>query len=430
MIVKGRHDSISAGNGRQRFSTGCRPADRPDHLRIAGADAVLPGDPARTCAGGGVRAWPAGGGSGSGNDLRLGLCARVFDLRAAVGPLRTQADPRAGDGRAGDCYGGARGRAIAADRGGAPLCAGSCRGKLRGRSPGLHTARPFHARWRATGIGAISTAFLSAGILGQVYAQGVALRLGWRWVFGLAAPAFAIAAIAMAVVLLEPVRDGQSVSLGQRYRELGGLALRRNLALPNAAAFWVLLSFVAMYAALAPILKGQFGLDDTGVLLVRLAGLPAILLAPLAGWLVGRQGAPRVAVVGYLLAAVGLAAEAISVGVLGALVIASVIFVLGVADHRARGDRVDREPRRLISGWSAGSQRRCGFRRSLVRPAGCPAANRVYRPDARARGDARGRGRPGGDQQPLNGRRHCLGIVARATDQSMSRCDRSLEVQE
>ena len=185
-------------------------------------------------------------------------------------------------------------------------------------------------RWRATGIGAISTAFLSAGILGQVYAQGVALRIGWRWVFGLAAPAFAIAAIAIAVVLLD-IRHGQPESLGHRYRELGRLAIRRDLALPNAASFWVLLSFVAMYAALAPILRNQFGLDDAGVLLVRLAGLPAILLAPLAGWLVGRQGAPRVAVVGYLLAAVGLAAEAMSVGVLGALVIASVVFVLGVA---------------------------------------------------------------------------------------------------
>src|SRR5918995_1965519 len=33
-------------------------------------------------------------------------------------------------------------------------------------------------RWRPTGIGAISTAFLTAGILGQVYAQAVALTLG------------------------------------------------------------------------------------------------------------------------------------------------------------------------------------------------------------------------------------------------------------
>lgn len=186
-------------------------------------------------------------------------------------------------------------------------------------------------RWRSTGIGAMSTAFLSAGILGQVYAQGVAEALGWRWVFGLAAPAFVIAAIAMAMILLEPPRSGEPASLGQKYRQLAGLAIQRKLVLPNVASIPVLLSFVAMYAALGPLLQNDFGLSDTSVLYVRLAGLPAILLAPLAGWLVGRHGPTRVAVVGYLLAALGLAAEAISIGSLWLLVIASVVFVLGIA---------------------------------------------------------------------------------------------------
>jgi MFS family permease len=93
----------------------------------------------------------------------------------------------------------------------------------------------------------------------------------------------------------------------------------------------VLLTFVGMYAALGPLLQNQFRLDHTSVLLVRLAGLPAILLAPVAGWLIGRFGAVRVGVFGFLIAATGLVAEAISVGALWALVIASVIFVLGVA---------------------------------------------------------------------------------------------------
>jgi YNFM family putative membrane transporter len=56
-----------------------------------------------------------------------------------------------------------------------------------------------------------------------------------------------------------------------------------------------------------------------------------MLLAPLAGWLVGRRGGTQVAIVGYLLAAAGLAALAISVGSLWALVIASVVFVAGIA---------------------------------------------------------------------------------------------------
>jgi MFS family permease len=186
-------------------------------------------------------------------------------------------------------------------------------------------------RWRSTGIGAMSTAFLSAGILGQVYAQAVADALSHRWVFGLAAPALALAALAMAMILIEPPRSVDPTSLRQTYRTLRALAVRRDLALVNAGSFPVLLSFVGMYAALGPLLQTQFKLDHTSVLLVRLAGLPAMLLAPFAGWLVGRFGATRVAMVGFLLAAAGLVAEAISVSVLWALTAASVIFVLGVA---------------------------------------------------------------------------------------------------
>ena len=161
-------------------------------------------------------------------------------------------------------------------------------------------------RWRSTGIGAVSTAFLVAGILGQVYAQAVAQALGWRWVIGLAVPARS-----------RRDRDGNhpdraapqqaSQQLGQKYRELGALAKRRELALPFMACATVLLSFVAMYAALGPLLRARFGLDDTGLLLVRLAALPAIMLAPLAGWLVGRFGPVRICVGGFLLAATGLA---------------------------------------------------------------------------------------------------------------------------
>ena len=186
-------------------------------------------------------------------------------------------------------------------------------------------------RWRSTGIGAMSTAFLSAGIIGQVYAQAVVDALGWRWVFGLAAPAFLIAAIAIATILIEPPRSPEPASLGQKYRGLLALAAKRELLLVNAASFPVIMSFVGMYAALGPLLQNQFRLDPTGVLLVRLAGLPAILLAPVAGWLARHYGATRVAVVGFLLATVGLVAEAIAVHALWALVMASVIFVLGVA---------------------------------------------------------------------------------------------------
>src|SRR5918993_4992829 len=44
-------------------------------------------------------------------------------------------------------------------------------------------------RWRPTGIGAVSTAFLTAGILGQIYAQAVAQNPRRGRGFGPAAPA-------------------------------------------------------------------------------------------------------------------------------------------------------------------------------------------------------------------------------------------------
>src|SRR5215210_2131512 len=128
-------------------------------------------------------------------------------------------------------------------------------------------------RWRATGIGAVSTAFLVAGILGQVYAQAVARALGWRWVFGLAAPAFAVAVVGLATVLVEPSRGRPPVRLAQMYRGLGRLARQRQMFFPFLACLTVLLSFVAMYAMLGPLLASRFGLNDTGVLPVRLAGL-------------------------------------------------------------------------------------------------------------------------------------------------------------
>ena len=88
-------------------------------------------------------------------------------------------------------------------------------------------------RWRATGIGAMSTAFLSAGILGQVYAQASCGRSGWRWVFGLAAPAFVIAAIAIATICWSRLASGSPPAWVRNIARLAALAFRRELMLPE-----------------------------------------------------------------------------------------------------------------------------------------------------------------------------------------------------
>lgn len=186
-------------------------------------------------------------------------------------------------------------------------------------------------RWRSTGVGAVATAFLVAGIVGQVYAQVVAQALGWRWVFGLAAPAFALCAVGMRRILIELPLERSPARLAQRYRELVALAREPRLSLVYTAACTVLLSFVAMYASLGPLLETRFGLDHGEVLLVRLAGLPGMVLSPLAGWLVGRFGATRVTVTGFVVAATGLIVQAIMAATLWGLVLGSAVFVAGIA---------------------------------------------------------------------------------------------------
>jgi MFS family permease len=97
-------------------------------------------------------------------------------------------------------------------------------------------------RLRSVGIGAISTAFLVVGIVGQVYAQAVALgvragRTRVRLGYGRSGHGSGRTC---------PPRPARE--LGRKYRELGALAVRRELALSYTACCTVLLSFVAMFA--------------------------------------------------------------------------------------------------------------------------------------------------------------------------------------
>ena len=82
------------------------------------------------------------------------------------------------------------------------------------------------AQRRVTAVGAMSTAFLVAGIFGQVLAAWLALRWSWTWVF-LATGACLFAATALAaVVIKEPVRASIDGHLWHRFIALGRLALQ------------------------------------------------------------------------------------------------------------------------------------------------------------------------------------------------------------
>ena len=186
-------------------------------------------------------------------------------------------------------------------------------------------------RLRALAIGAMSTAFLTAGIIGQVVAQTVAEQLGWSWLFAGSAVVLAGCVLLALVLVREPRGRTPSGDLGQQFTAVARLLGRRTVVFLCAAHVTLLLAFVAMYTALGGHLAGLGHGSDT-VLLLRLVALPGMVMSlatgPLTRLLGGVAGVARA---GYLLAAGGLLAQAAVSGSLVGTAVTSIVFVTGTA---------------------------------------------------------------------------------------------------
>ena len=182
---------------------------------------------------------------------------------------------------------------------------------------------------RARAIGAMSTSFLVAGIVGQVLASLVALHLGWRWFFPLCAGLLAVALVVILAVVHDAARTPGSSLRGQ-FQALGRLALRPAVLALSLAHLTLLMVFVAMYTGIGGHLE-SLGMRPSTIILIRLAALPAMFLSLGAGALATRWSWPQVARLGFGLSALGMLGEALLAGSLMGLVAASVVYVAGVA---------------------------------------------------------------------------------------------------
>jgi YNFM family putative membrane transporter len=183
---------------------------------------------------------------------------------------------------------------------------------------------PVHKR--AVGLAWISSAFLMAGIGGQAYALWLDEVLGWHWVFWLCAPL--LLAVAVLVPRL-PAPPRQAV--GVRLRDAIGLLRRPPLLMGYLAAVTLLFAFVGMYSGLNAAAHDRYGITGVGpLLLLRLAGLPGVVLCLFAARIIDRHGPHRVGLASFALSAIGLTVEALA-HPLWALLVGSALFVAGLA---------------------------------------------------------------------------------------------------
>lgn len=185
-------------------------------------------------------------------------------------------------------------------------------------------------RRRPVAIGAMSTAFLVAGITGQVLASAVSLTLGWDWVFGLCGIVLAACLTGLAILVIEPCRDATPGGLAHRFAAMGRVAVMPRVLLLALAHLTLLLGFVAMYTGLGPHLE-ILGLDASQVIWLRLVGLPGMFASLAVGPLAARLGTAGVARLGFTIAALGLATEALFSGSLAGVAVTSLVYATGVA---------------------------------------------------------------------------------------------------
>lgn len=192
-----------------------------------------------------------------------------------------------------------------------------------------YIAEAVEPRRRALSIGAISTAFLVAGIVGQVVPQALANWAGWTSAFLVSAAVLALCGAAIFVFVREPGR-APGLGLGRQFRQIGRLIRLPAMLTLCAAHITLLMCFIAMYTALGAH-TASLGLSDSALMAIRLCGLPCMFAALAAGPLARRRGVSGLARAGFLLAAGGLVLEAAASSNVVALTAASLVFVAGIA---------------------------------------------------------------------------------------------------
>ncbi|WP_256759341.1 MFS transporter [Cohnella sp. WQ 127256] len=192
---------------------------------------------------------------------------------------------------------------------------------------------------RVATIGFISTGFLLAGIVGQVFSSLVVQSLSWSYVFYWLGIAYLLSAVLLGLFApsgAHPRIRSTSASTSTNsfflvYKQMGVLFRNKPLMFCYLIALTLFLTFVGMYAAIGSYLSySPYELNSQQILSVRATGIVGMTLSLFTGKLVARFGMQRMVKVGLLVAITGLAAIGIQ-GNLTLLILSSIVYVAGIS---------------------------------------------------------------------------------------------------
>lgn len=184
-------------------------------------------------------------------------------------------------------------------------------------------------RYRPIAVSILSSSFLLSGICGQLYAQTIEGWLGWSGVFVYLAVGYIVLSY-FVYRLPAGVLPPTDHSLGRVVVRTTKLVSSPVLLLSFGISATILFSFVTMYSGLGAYVSDRFGILDKELLLIRIAGIPGILMSLAAGPLINRFEAKRLFIAGLAVAGMGLGAEALAESLV-ILIAAIIIFMAGIS---------------------------------------------------------------------------------------------------
>ncbi|SCY96357.1 MULTISPECIES: MFS transporter [unclassified Lysinibacillus] len=180
-------------------------------------------------------------------------------------------------------------------------------------------------------VGFISTGFLVAGIVGQVFSGYVSEHSHWHVIFYVLAVVYAMTALLVVWILPKGIVHNETKNIWAPLKRIGSIFTNRNLIFSYIIAFVLLMSFVSMYIILGAYLTSDsFGMKSQNLIYIRAFGIVGMVMSPFAGKLAKRFNVLFVLKLALCLSIISLTVMSF-VSTIAGLTIISILFVGGIA---------------------------------------------------------------------------------------------------
>lgn len=180
-------------------------------------------------------------------------------------------------------------------------------------------------------IGFISFGYVTAGILGQIFAESIKQTFDWKIIFFSFALFYFLTSLKIYISLPRSSQPTVSTKINDVVKQMKALLLIRNLRITYGITSLLLLTFIGMYTVLGDYLQSTFqDLTEKDILFIRGAGIVAMVFSPITGMMMKKIKPMFMLRVGLIIGVIGLAFLGLEGSILFTTLM-SIIYVAGIS---------------------------------------------------------------------------------------------------